>query len=78
MSRFFPGPRHSHFGDASVPPLRDQPAALIGSTDEQTMRWFILVVALLLYPAVVLLLLVATERSTFVAGNPSVAQQPNK
>ena len=25
-----------------------------------------------------IILLVATERSTFVAGNPSVAQQPNK
>ena len=32
-------------------------AILIGSTDEQTIRWFILMVALLLDPAAVLLLL---------------------
>jgi hypothetical protein len=37
-------------------------ATLLGSTDEQTMRWFILVVALLLDPAAVLLLLAATQR----------------
>ena len=37
-------------------------ATLLGSTDEQTMRWFILVVALLLDPAAVLLLLAATSR----------------
>ena len=37
-------------------------ATLLGSTDEQTMRWFILVVALLLDPADVLLLLTATSR----------------
>jgi hypothetical protein len=37
------------------------PATLIGSTDEATMRWFILVVALLLDPAAVLLLLAATQ-----------------
>ena len=29
MPRFFPGPRHSHFGDVSAPPLRDEPAALV-------------------------------------------------
>ncbi|HEY6254225.1 MAG TPA: hypothetical protein VIY51_00355 [Xanthobacteraceae bacterium] len=34
-------------------------AILIGATDEQTMRWFILVVALLLDPAAVLLLAAA-------------------
>jgi hypothetical protein len=38
-------------------------ATLLGSTDEQTMRWFILVVALLLDPAAVLLLLPATARA---------------
>jgi len=37
-------------------------ATLLGSTDEQTMRWFILVVALLLDPAAVPLLLAATQR----------------
>jgi hypothetical protein len=37
-------------------------AILLGSTDEQTMRWFILIVALLLDPAAVLLLLAATHR----------------
>jgi hypothetical protein len=40
----------------------ERAASLIGSTDEQTMRWFILVVALLLDPAAVLLLLAATRR----------------
>src|SRR5215469_8569684 len=35
---------------------------LLGSTDEQTMRYFILIVALLLDPAAVLLLLAATHR----------------
>jgi hypothetical protein len=38
-------------------------ATLIGTTDEQTVRWFILVVALLLDPAAVVLLLAATGRS---------------
>ena len=37
-------------------------ATLLGSTDEQTMRYFILIVALLLDPAAVLLLLAATHR----------------
>ena len=37
-------------------------ATLLGSTDEQTMRWFILVVALLLDSADLLLLLAATSR----------------
>ena len=37
-------------------------ATLIGSTDGQTMRWFILIVALLLDPAAVLLLMAATQR----------------
>ena len=35
---------------------------LLGTTDEATMRWFILVVTLLLDPAAVLLLLAATKR----------------
>jgi len=37
-------------------------ATLLGSTDEATMRWFILIVALLLDPAAVLLLLAAMRR----------------
>jgi hypothetical protein len=36
-------------------------AALLGGTDENVMRWFILVVALLLDPAAVLLLFAATK-----------------
>ncbi len=52
--------------EADLGPVRYL-ATLIGSTDEQTMRWFILVVALLLDPAAVLLLLAATERGQFVA-----------
>jgi hypothetical protein len=51
--------------EADLGPVRYL-ATLIGSTDEQTMRWFILVVALLLDPAAVLLLLTATTRYTFV------------
>jgi hypothetical protein len=45
--------------EADLGPVRYL-ATLIGSTDEATMRWFILVVALLLDPAAVLLLLAAT------------------
>jgi hypothetical protein len=45
--------------EADLGPVR-RLATLLGSTDEQTMRWFILVVALLLDPAAVLLLLAAT------------------
>ncbi len=37
-------------------------ATLRGSTDDQTMRWFTLLVPLLLDPAAVLLLLAATHR----------------
>jgi len=37
-------------------------ATLVGTTDETTMRLFILIVALLLDPAAVLLLLAATHR----------------
>jgi len=54
--------------EADLGPVRYL-ATLLGSTDEQTMQWFILVVTLLLYPAGVLLLLVATERRTFVPGH---------
>jgi hypothetical protein len=43
-------------------------ATLIGSTDEATMRAFILVVALLLDPAAVLLLLAATHRGQSGSG----------
>jgi hypothetical protein len=48
--------------EADLGPVRYL-ATLIGSTNEQTMRWFILVVALLLDPAAVLLLLAASRRS---------------
>ena len=43
-------------------------ATLIGAGDQDTLRWFILVVALLLDPAAVLLLLAAAsaQRSTSV------------
>jgi hypothetical protein len=37
-------------------------AALFGQADEVALRWFILMVALLLDPAAVLLLLTATRR----------------
>jgi hypothetical protein len=47
--------------EADLGPVRYL-ATLLGSTDEQTMRWFILVVALLLDPAAVLLFLAATHR----------------
>jgi hypothetical protein len=45
--------------EADLGPVRYL-ATLVGTSDEQTMRWFILVVALLLDPAAVLLLLAAT------------------
>ena len=47
--------------EADLGPVRYL-ATPIGSTDEQTMRWFILVVALLLDSADLLLLLAATSR----------------
>ena len=47
--------------EADLGPVRYL-ATLLGSTDEQTMRYFILIVALLLDPAAVLLLLAATHR----------------
>jgi hypothetical protein len=47
--------------DADLGPVRYF-ATLIGTTDEATMRWFILAVALLLDPAAVVLLLAATRR----------------
>ncbi|HEY2229779.1 MAG TPA: hypothetical protein VGI22_18980 [Xanthobacteraceae bacterium] len=47
--------------EADLGPVRYL-ATLIGSTDEATMRYFILVVALLLDPAAVLLLLAASRR----------------
>jgi len=53
--------------EADLGPVRYL-ATLLGSTDEGTMRYFILVVALLLDPAAVLLLLAAT-RSTEVQGS---------
>jgi hypothetical protein len=45
--------------EADLGPVRFV-AALLGSTDDATMRWFILIVALLLDPAAVLLLVAAT------------------
>jgi hypothetical protein len=48
--------------EADLGPVRYL-ATLLGSTDEETMRWFILAVALLLDPAAVLLLLAATRRT---------------
>jgi hypothetical protein len=45
--------------EADLGPVRYL-ATLVGTSDEQTMRWFILVVALLLDTAAVLLLLAAT------------------
>jgi hypothetical protein len=53
--------------EADLGPVRYL-ATFIGSTDEQTMRWFILVVALLLDPAAVLLLLAATARRNLTMG----------
>jgi hypothetical protein len=46
--------------EADLGPVRYL-ATLIGSTDAQTMRYFILIVALLLDPAAVLFLLAATR-----------------
>ena len=48
--------------EADLGPVRYL-ATLLGSTDETTMRYFILVVALLLDPAAVLLPLAATHRA---------------
>jgi hypothetical protein len=50
--------------EADLGPVRNL-ATLLGSTGEQTMRWFILVVALLLDPAAALLVLAATHRRQF-------------
>jgi hypothetical protein len=47
--------------EADLGPVRYL-ATLLGSTDERTMRYLILIVALLLDPAAVLLLLAATHR----------------
>jgi hypothetical protein len=47
--------------EADLGPVRYL-ATLVGTTDETTLRLFILVVALLLDPAAVLLLLAATHR----------------
>ncbi len=46
--------------EADLGPVRYL-AALLGEADEVVLRWFILVVALLLDPAAVLLLLAATR-----------------
>jgi hypothetical protein len=47
--------------EANLGPVRYL-AALIGAGDQDVLRWFILVVALLLDPAAVLLLLAATRK----------------
>jgi hypothetical protein len=47
--------------DADLGPVRYL-ATLVGQADEVVLRWFVLVVALLLDPAAVLLLLAATRR----------------
>jgi hypothetical protein len=47
--------------EADLGPVRYL-ATLFGQADELVLRWFILVVALLLDPAAVLLLLAATRR----------------
>jgi hypothetical protein len=49
--------------EADLGPVRYL-ATLIGTTDDATMRWFILMVALLLDPAAVVLLLAATCRKS--------------
>jgi hypothetical protein len=49
--------------EADLGPVRYL-ATLLGATDENVMRWFILAIALLLDPAAVLLLLAATRRAT--------------
>jgi hypothetical protein len=46
--------------DADLGPVR-YVAALLGQADEVVLRWFILVIAMLLDPAAVLLLLAATR-----------------
>ena len=51
--------------EADLGPVRYL-ATLLGSTDEATMRYFILIVALLLDPAAVLLLLAATHRDIWL------------
>ena len=63
--------------EADLGPVRYL-ATLIGSTDEQTMRWFILVVALLLGPAAVLLLLAATDRRNLTIESDSRGGQPRR
>jgi hypothetical protein len=52
---------HRKVVEADLGPVRYL-AALLGASDENVMRWFILVVALLLDPAAVILLLAAARR----------------
>jgi hypothetical protein len=47
--------------EADLGPVRYL-ATLLGANDQDVLRWFILIVALLLDPAAVLLLLAATRR----------------
>ena len=47
-------------------------ATLIGTTDETAVRWFILVVAMLLDPGAVLLLLAATQGAPLMSKEPRV------
>jgi hypothetical protein len=61
--------------DADLGPVRYL-ATLLGSTDEATIRWFILAVASLLDPAAVLLLLAATRPSVSVSW-PLATREPS-
>lgn len=56
--------------EADLGPVRYL-ATLLGQPDESVMRWFILVVALLLDPAAVLLLLAATRSDELQSRRPS-------
>ena len=47
--------------EADLGPVRNL-ATLIGGDDQDVLRWFILVIAVLLDPAAVLLLMAATRR----------------
>jgi hypothetical protein len=51
--------------------------SLLGSTDEITMRYFILIVALLLDPAAVLLLLAATASARVKESSHGKVRRPD-
>ena len=56
--------RHSRLSRPILAPVKYF-ATLLGQADEVVLRWFILVVALLLDPAAVLLLLAATRQPSY-------------